>query len=140
MSEEIVVYWAPSSFPSLQGRFALLNLNPYPLINDLVKRKNKNAKAQESYQSCTAFREEFKNTFYVNYPTTTQINLNEFGMIDRNNIDSPWYIDRLSSFEDSHAIDLDIGLIFFCEEPLKARFYPPFMHKNKSSEFVEFKY
>jgi hypothetical protein len=135
MSEEIIVYWAPASFPNLQGRFALFNLNPQPIINDFVKRKNKNSKAEESYQSCTAFREEFKNTYYINYPVSTKININDFGIIDKSCEDSPWYIDRPSSFENSYALDLDIGLLFFSEHPLKIKFSPPFMHKNKSSNF-----
>lgn len=135
MSEEIVVYWAPSSYPNLQGRMALLNMKPIPLINYLVKQKNKKATADESYQSCTAFREEFNNSYFLTYPVSTSIEFDENGSVKKDNPDSGWYIDRASSFENSYAVDLDLGIVFFSEESLKMRITPPFMHKTQMSDY-----
>lgn len=135
MSKKSIVYWAPVSFPKLQGRFALLGLKPVPLINDLVKRKNENSSAEELYQSCTAFREGFKNTYYIKYPITTKIDVNVDGTVNKRSIDTPWFIDRKSSFSNSYALDLDLGIIFFSEDPMIASFTPPYMHKTKTSEY-----
>jgi len=138
MDNEIIVYWAPSAYSHLQGTFALLNLKPKPLINYMVKNKKNDSSAENLYQSCTAFREEFSNTFYIEYPVTTKVYFDENGKVIRNDEVSDWYLDRRSSFENANAVDLDVGVIFFCEEPLKMKITPPYFHKTKTSETAFF--
>jgi hypothetical protein len=75
MSKKTIVYWSVFSYPHLQSKFGLFDLNPKSISSYMVKNRAKKSLPANTYFSCSAFKKQFKNGYYFNYPLTTKMTM-----------------------------------------------------------------
>jgi hypothetical protein len=134
MSKKTIVYWSVFSYPHLQSKFALFDLSPKSISSYIIKNRAKKSLPANTYSSCSAFKKQFKNGYYFNYPLTTEIKFDDNGDLIRDTNDINFYLPRESSLANSNAADLDLGFLFFSEDDLEIIATPPYFHKTKTSE------
>ncbi len=140
--EKITVYWSPWSTPERAAQMMLIDFNPNSLMSDIQKRRAKNPKIPSTnffeggdYQACSALHTFAKNMFIVKSPISAEIELDENGTIIKDSVFSNWFIERISSVENSFSIDLNIGWLFFSEEELNIEVTSPYMHKTTYQDY-----
>jgi hypothetical protein len=140
--EKIIVYWSPWSIPEKTDSMMLLDFKPISLMSEIQKRRAKNPKTPLSnsfeggnYQSCSALHTFARNMFILKSPVSAEIELDENGTIIKNSVISSWFIERISSVENSFSVDLDIGWLFFSEETLGMEITSPHMHKTTYQDY-----
>ena len=140
--EKITVYWSPWSIPEKTAAMMLLDFKPKSLMSDIQKRKAKNPIIPLSlsveggnYQSCSALHTFAKNMFILKSPISAEIELDENGTIIKDSAISGWFLERISSIENSFSLDLDIGWLFFSEETLSVEITTPYMHKTTYQDY-----
>ena len=140
--EKITVYWSPWSIPERTASMMLIDLKPTPLMLDIQKRRAKNPVIPTSkffeggdYQACSALHTFAKNIFILRSPISAEIELDENGTIIKDSVFSNWFIERISSIENSFSVDLDVGWLFFSEEPLSVEITSPYMHKTAHQDY-----
>jgi hypothetical protein len=140
--EKITVYWSPWSMPERAASMMLIDFKPVSLMSDIQKRRAKNPIIPPSnflqsgnYQSCSALHTFAKNMFILKSPISAEIELDKNGTIIKNSEFSNWFLERISSVENSFSIDLDIGYLFFSEETLSAEVTSPYMHKTTYQDY-----
>jgi hypothetical protein len=134
MSKKTIVYWSVFSYPHLQSKFALYDLEPKSISSYIIKNRAKNTSPANTYSSCSSFKKQFHNGYYFNYPLTTEIKFDDNGNIIRDTNDANWYLPRESSLNNSNSADFDLGFLFFSEEDIEIMATPPYLHKTKTSE------
>lgn len=135
----LTVYWAPLTSPDRRTLLNLLWEPPKKMFKTLPSRseylQTQSSTVKGDYYSCKASQLLFSNTFVITHPTTSTVifegnhedpslSVNEQGL----------WITRPSHFEDMYAAEYDMGWIFFCEESLEMRLYPPYFHKTETSK------
>lgn len=142
-NKPLIVYWAIYSQNNTQFRQMLLDPKPTTLKSYIVKNKAKDPKVPKTrfpvlgfnrYHMCSAFHELAENTFIVKAPFSARVDLEEDGSV----IDSyfsGWFIPRLSSLEDSLAIDFDMPYLFFAEESVNMKITPPYMTRTVQQDY-----
>jgi len=139
--EKITVYWSPWSIPEKTDHMMLIDFKPTPLMLDIQKRRAKNLKipstnfvAGGNYQACSALHTFIKNMFILKSPISAEIKLDENGTIIDSDL-SIWFVERMSSIENSFSVDLDVGWLFFSEETLGLEITSPYMHKTTHQDY-----
>jgi hypothetical protein len=133
MSKKINVYWCPWSTLDRQMNQIFLERGPKSVASLLHKDRNpKNTMG--AYQTCTAFRETYKNLYYLPQSATTHLEIETNGAFKLSD-SAEYYSIRPSSLEGAFSINMDFGWVFFSEESLQMRFTAPHMSKNVSQEY-----
>jgi hypothetical protein len=107
----------------------MLDLEPKLLLADLLKNRASNPRG---YGTCSALRENFFNTYYVNSPLDFDVKW------DGHTIESNyagWINQREPSFENRISFDLDFGWLFFSEEPLMVEQRHPYFHNGVLNDY-----
>jgi hypothetical protein len=126
--ETLNVYW------SMHG--AVSKITYANLVFDKPKKLLKTLKPipeeKDLYLSCSAAQDLYKNTFVINSPFSSNINI--LGNEEAYTLDNQkgYWLLRDYTLDNRIRIDFDFGHIFFAEEPVKMTMYPPYMHKTKS--------
>lgn len=135
MKDTVTVYWSPSfapNFPTLN----MLYRTPTPVLNRLRNSQIKSLPG--TLFSCPATTSLFKNIFELSLPINIEVYLTEEDK--KNEVLSPFGKDilngiapiglmknRLSNLDGYFTCGIGgFGWIFFSEEPLVARFTPPY--------------
>ena len=140
--EKITVYWSPWSLPERTANMMLIDFKPTSLMSDIQKRRAKNPiipptglLESGNYQACSALHTFAKNMFILKSPISAGIELDKNGTIIKDSIFSNWFLERISSVENSFSVDLDIGWLFFSEETLSVEITSPYMHKTTYQDY-----
>ena len=135
-NDDLEIYWSVWCNTNVSSDRILLNLEPKPLISDIIKNKPKTIKIPNSnrlqpgnYQSCTALHEFTKNAFILKSPIHAKVMLNDNGEIIEDDQTSQFFNERVSSIENSFSVDFDMGMIFFSKESVNITITHPYMHK-----------
>lgn len=134
----VTVYWSSSKSWETTTSYNLLYQEPVSLISDLNKIRNnslnKGINAGKMF-SCPAFLDSLKNVFVVKSNMELKFKLNDHIMKD-SFPEYPWNFNdagplllqvvRESSFNNYINIELNMGWLFFAEEPLVAKFTAPY--------------
>jgi hypothetical protein len=139
--EELIVYWAPYTIKEQHYHRLLVNSNLKSLMHDIIQRKEKNPSIPNSenlqtsgYQSCTALHELVKNTYILPSPFDLDVHLTTNGEIIRNNSSAQYFLERVSSFKDSFAVDLSLGILLFSESSVNIEVTHPYMNKTSYTD------
>jgi hypothetical protein len=110
-------------------------------MHDIIQRKEKNPSIPNSenlqtsgYQSCTALHELVKNTYILPSPFDLDVHLTTNGEIIRNNSSAQYFLERVSSFKDSFAVDLSLGILLFSESSVNIEVTHPYMNKTSYTD------
>jgi hypothetical protein len=129
-SNVITVYWAHNGSAENRHKLSMLLDPPQHLWKTMPPFPKSNHKS-DNYRACKSAQEFFKNTYVMNSPLTCTLNLS--GPINNPNIVSfppSSHITRVSSMENSYALDMDFSWFLFADAPLEMRITPPFLHKT----------
>lgn len=132
--DEIVIYWSPVSLIERQTFVNLLWDPPKTLVSVLPP-----GTGNSSYRSCSAAKQQFRNTYVVTHPVDNHVVLSgdteNPEVVEGHN--AGWFAGR-APLKNHYRINYDFTWIFFSEESVKIRLTPPYMHNtsDRSSGFI----
>ena len=131
--EPIIVYWGFMTSEVRQTQVSLMWGAPVPLIQDIEAPEHTDI--GESYRACRGVNPFLKRTFMFLHPKSASVEI-------PGGLNEPvvWVSDfnawrgRPSSIKDRLTIDYDYMFLFFCDEPLVAQQFPPFLHDTTADK------
>lgn len=135
MSKPLIVYWSTNAAVEKSATFALLDLEPKPVLPDIVKGT---VEPPQTYRQCTGLKKGASNLFYLHYPVDFHLqwtfdNNTKEAKVEGANAD--WVIPRWNTYKERLAFDLDLGWLFFAEEPLTLKQTPPYAHQTDAVKY-----
>lgn len=135
VNKSIIVYWGYACTPEQLNFFNVLELEPKSVLTSFIKEEYSNSKKpkESSYLLCPAMRGLTKNIFYLSLPFNNKINYS----LDKvkTSTHPNWWTTEENVLDERLRINLDIALLFFCEESLEMEVLPPYLHNSFSSNF-----
>lgn len=129
------VYWASVGDSSRKTFTELLNVQPEPIIKDLMDKKSNPYYPEVAYQACPSAKSYFKNTYKMISPVSKRIQIDLAGSIIPSE-HSNWFLPRPSYYANSIAFDFDLAWVFFCEDSLIMEQLPPHTHNVTASRYA----
>lgn len=130
--EEVIVYWAPCTFPDRTHLVNLLLTPPEPLIRTFPPVNT--AAQQFNYRRCPATQAAIKNTFVFNAPITATALLSGDSEDPILIGEQDFFSKKASSNSGCYSVMYEYSWIFFSEEPVILRQSPAYLHRTTLSE------
>jgi hypothetical protein len=128
MSKKQIVYWANNSAPQNQIGQILLNHPPKKVSKQFFRQLAPEA----TYQRCPATVDFFSNMYQLEFPFDIDVKVTDNVAVG---IGSQCFYPVRQHFENRITAELDLGFVFFSEEPLEIEMLPPFAEKTLASEY-----
>lgn len=140
--EPLVIYWSPATYADDQVKdWELLYPQPKTLFSELLKNKDRDGNANDSYFSCPAVNDFTKKILVINSPMSCSYTFDKFGPGKENifiQADSGNAIEinvaRESTLNTGPTLVFALQYIFFSEESVQATFSAPYFQKAKYME------
>jgi hypothetical protein len=122
---EQVVYWCHNAQLNMIPQQSMLTFEPKLLLADLLKDRTGHP---ATYSMCSALRESFGNTYYMENPIDVDVEFTNNGVVGDY---SDWIYNKQESFKNRINFEMDYSWMFMSEEPLIMRQSHPFFHKTE---------
>lgn len=135
MSKPLVVYWCTNAALEKSATFALLDLEPKPVLPDVMRHT---VEPPQTYRQCTGLKKGAVNLFYLNYPVDFHLEWtfnNDTQEPVVTGANSDWVLPRWNTYKERLAFDLDLGWLFFAEQPLILKQTPPYAHQTEAVKY-----
>jgi hypothetical protein len=145
-NDTVIVYWTPWASPQMEHRQVLLDTRPRSVSSYIQKMRAKNPIIPKvniynpkpimhgNYQACSGWKTLGKNLFSIHSPIDVDLELSDEGNVFQSK-NSDWFSERVSSFDDALSVDMDLGYLFFSEDPITATLTSPYMHQTNQFKY-----
>jgi hypothetical protein len=137
-NETLTLYWSPGlpfnldTSPDYNGAY----FEPHSLHSEFVTNSEKDTPAGIRFTSCPAVNAYSKNTFVFTNPLSYELLVNK-DYVSPKNPNKPFInaeYRRPPTLKDSPIVSIGMSWFIFSEEPVIARFTPPYFHEPKYTQ------
>jgi hypothetical protein len=111
-----------------------MEIDPQPLMPELKNNYHKREDNKKTnYQYCPALTGITRNSFFAKFPFDACVIVDEVGKGIEGEM-KDWFLPRERSYSQRINTDLDIGWLFFSDQPLQMEVTPPYFHNTIASK------